>query len=210
MALDLPRMRGPTAPAAFRLGDEERIDWLRLIRTENVGPRTFRALLRHYGSARSALTALPELARRGGAKRIARVPPREEAERELKAMHALDIGLVGLGEPDYPRALGMLDDAPPLIAVRGKLVLCSARCLPSSARAMPRPPGSRSPAGSRASSAWQVLPSSRASLAASTRRRTGQVYRPDRRGARRRPGSCLSARACGSLGIDPRRRRRPH
>jgi DNA processing protein len=79
--------------------------------------------LRHYGSARSALAALPELARRGGAKRIARVPPREEAERELEAMHALDIGLVGLGEPDYPRALAMLDDAPPLIAFRGKLAI---------------------------------------------------------------------------------------
>ena len=116
-------MWGTSASTAFRLGDEERIDWLRLIRTENVGPRTFRALLRHYGSARSALAALPELARRGGAKRIARVPPREEAERELEAMHALDIGLVGLGEPDYPRALAMLDDAPPLIAFRGKLAI---------------------------------------------------------------------------------------
>jgi DNA processing protein len=26
-----------------RLADEQRIDWLRLIRTENIGPRTFRA-----------------------------------------------------------------------------------------------------------------------------------------------------------------------
>ena len=33
-----------------RLTDEERLDWLRLIRSENVGPRTFRALVDHYGS----------------------------------------------------------------------------------------------------------------------------------------------------------------
>jgi DNA processing protein len=35
-----------------RLSDERRLDWLRLIRSENVGPRTFRALINHYGGAR--------------------------------------------------------------------------------------------------------------------------------------------------------------
>ena len=119
--MDLPRKWATTSGSASRLDDGERIDWLRLIRTENVGPRTFRALSRHYGSARAALAALPELARRGGAKRAARVPPREEAERELAAMRALDVGLIALGEPDYPHALAMLDDAPPLLAFRGKL-----------------------------------------------------------------------------------------
>jgi len=37
-----------------RLTDEQRLDWLRLIRSENVGPRTFRALLNRYGGARAA------------------------------------------------------------------------------------------------------------------------------------------------------------
>ena len=55
---------GPT-----QLTDAERIDWLRLIRSDNVGPRTFRSLLEHFGSARAALARLPELARRGGAAR---------------------------------------------------------------------------------------------------------------------------------------------
>ncbi len=44
----------------LRLSDEERLDWLRLIRSEHVGPRTFRALIEHCGSARAALAALPE------------------------------------------------------------------------------------------------------------------------------------------------------
>jgi DNA processing protein len=108
-----------TTPASARLSDEERIDWLRLIRAENVGPRTFRTLLHYYGTARSALRALPELASRGGAKRAARVPSREEAERELAAMRSLDAQLVALGEAEYPRALATIDDAPPLISVRG-------------------------------------------------------------------------------------------
>src|SRR4051812_5864033 len=74
-----------------RLTDDQRIDWLRLIRSDNVGPRTFRALLNHYGGAKGALAALPELARRGGAKGSARIYPRIEAERELGAARALGI-----------------------------------------------------------------------------------------------------------------------
>ena len=59
-----------------RLTDEQRVDWLRLIRTENVGPRMFRALLNQYGGAGRALTRLPELAARGG--RNITIPPRGE------------------------------------------------------------------------------------------------------------------------------------
>src|SRR2546423_9942986 len=96
-------MRGPDLAVAesARLSDEQRLDWLRLIRSENVGPRTFRALLNHCGSARAALAALPELARRGGAARPARIYPREQAERELHTARALGASFVALGEPDY-------------------------------------------------------------------------------------------------------------
>jgi DNA processing protein len=103
-----------------RLSDEQRLDWLCLIRSDNVGPRTFRALVNHYGGARAALARLPDLARRGGAKGPARVYSRQDAQRELKAAHALGVAFVALGEPDYPRRLLMIDDAPPLLAVRGK------------------------------------------------------------------------------------------
>jgi len=104
-----------------RLSDEQRLDWLRLIRSDNVGPRTFRALIDHCGNARTALKALPELARRGGASRPARVYSIEQAERELRAARALGATFIALGEPDYPPRLEMIDDAPPLIAVRGEI-----------------------------------------------------------------------------------------
>src|SRR6266849_4669741 len=81
-----------------RLTDEQRLDWLRLIRSENVGPRTFRALLNHYGGAREALRALPDLARRGGASGPARVYPHADAEREIKSARALGASFVALGE----------------------------------------------------------------------------------------------------------------
>ena len=107
------------------LPDEQRLDWLRLIRSDNVGPRTFRALLNHCGSARAALAALPHLARRGGATRAARVCSREDAERELGAAKALGVTFIAIGEPDYPQRLQMIDDAPPLFAVRGNTAALS-------------------------------------------------------------------------------------
>ena len=66
--------------SSVRLSEEQRLDWLCLIRSDNVGPRTFRALVNHYGGARAALAALPDLARRGGASRAARVHSRQDAE----------------------------------------------------------------------------------------------------------------------------------
>jgi DNA processing protein len=113
--------RGTTVDetSAAGLTDEERIDWLRLIRSENVGPRTFRSLMHHYGSARAALAALPALARRGGAARAVRICSRGEAEREIETAHRLGAVFVATSENRYPHRLAAIDDAPPLLAVRG-------------------------------------------------------------------------------------------
>jgi DNA processing protein len=101
--------------AAIRLTDEQRLDWLRLIRSENVGPRTFRVLINRCGGARAAVAALPDLARRGG------ICTLEDAERELHAAARLGVRLIALGEPEYPARLAAIADAPPLLSMRGEL-----------------------------------------------------------------------------------------
>ena len=106
-------------PSSAHLTDTDRIDRLRLIRSDNVGPRTFRSLLNHFGNARSALERLPDLARRGGAARSGRICSEEEARAELAASRRIGISLVAPGEAAYPPRLATLDDAPPLLAVRG-------------------------------------------------------------------------------------------
>lgn len=108
-----------TQYGTFDLTDAERIDWLRLIRSDNVGPRTFRSLVNHFGSARAALERLPNLALRGGAGRPGRVCTVEEAERELAASASLGVSLLAPGENGYPPRLALIDDAPPLLGVRG-------------------------------------------------------------------------------------------
>jgi DNA processing protein len=103
-----------------RLSDAQRIDWLRLIRAENVGPRTFRALITEFGSAARALTHVGDLARRGGREQL-RIPSREEAESEIAAAARLGVQFVAIGEAEYPPRLREIDDAPPLLAVRGQI-----------------------------------------------------------------------------------------
>lgn len=97
---------------------DERRDRLRLFRSENVGPVTYRQLLSHYNSAGAALDALPELARRGRGRKI-KVCPADTAIEELEALDRLGAQLLTLGEPAYPAALAAIDDAPPVLSVRG-------------------------------------------------------------------------------------------
>lgn len=106
-------------PVPTRLTDAQRIDWLRLIRSDNVGPRTFRSLVNHYGSARAALERLPELARRGGASRLGRICSIEDAEREIAASRRIGVMLLAPGEHGYPPRLALIDDPPPILGVRG-------------------------------------------------------------------------------------------
>ena len=105
--------------AAPRLSDRQRLSWLRLIRTENVGPVSFRALINRFGSAEAALAALPGLAQAGGATRLSRIPSEAEAEREIEAAQRFGARFVAVGEPDYPAMLRRMDAPPPLVAVKG-------------------------------------------------------------------------------------------
>lgn len=101
------------------LSEKQKIAWLRLIRSENIGPATFRQLINHFGSAEKALDALPDLSRRGGSTRNLHITTLDEAERELEIAERFGARFVGIGEADYPPALKEIDAAPPLIAMRG-------------------------------------------------------------------------------------------
>lgn len=106
------------------LTDRQRIAWLRLIRSDNVGPVTFRDLINHFGSAEMALEMLPDLSQRGGSTRTIRVATRQEAEAELDYARRFGAEFVGIGEPDYPPALRQIEGAPPLIAIKGNREIC--------------------------------------------------------------------------------------
>ena len=101
------------------LSNAELVDRLRLIRSQNVGPITFRNLIARYGNATKALENLPDMARKGGRKQKLKTPSKAEAEKELAMVAQLGGAFLVLGTADYPPALAAIEDPPPLLCVLG-------------------------------------------------------------------------------------------
>jgi DNA processing protein len=107
----------------------DRIDRLCLLRTEGVGPVTYRRLLQRYRTPAAALDALPLLAKAGGRTNPLKPIARADAERELERTQALGGRMIFLDDPDYPPLLAMLDDAPPCLTLCGDAAIARQRCV---------------------------------------------------------------------------------
>lgn len=105
------------------LSASERLARLRLARSENVGPVTFRELLERFGSAARSLEMLPDLARRGGRRRPIRLYDSHKAEAELERLAAIGAELMVYGDKDYPPALAATADAPATLSLQGRFEL---------------------------------------------------------------------------------------
>jgi len=103
---------------------EERLDWLRLIRSRRVGAVTFHRLIAEHGTARAALAALPQIAAVAGVERYA-VCPVEVARHEMAAARVAGARMLCFGEAEYPLALMDLADAPPVLWALGDVALLS-------------------------------------------------------------------------------------
>lgn len=101
------------------LSASEKLQWLRLIRSQNVGPVSFRQLISKFGSAEEALRVLPELSLKGGASKAIRVYPKQQAEAEYERLRSLGGQLIASCEPSYPAFLREIHDLPPVISVLG-------------------------------------------------------------------------------------------
>ncbi len=97
-------------------------DQLRLIRSPNIGPVSYKQLMQRFGGARAALDALPDLVRLGGGKQVL-LANEAVITRELQFAYAFGARHVFLGDPDYPPLLSHIDNAPPVICVKGNLAL---------------------------------------------------------------------------------------
>ncbi|MHA6692338.1 DNA-processing protein DprA [Devosia sp. A449] len=100
-----------------RLTDTQRIAWLRLLRSDNVGPATFRQLLNRFGSAEAALDALPGLFQRTG--KPLHIASQSQAEDEIAGLTRYGARLVASGDADYPELLSYIHSAPPLLTLAG-------------------------------------------------------------------------------------------
>ena len=105
------------------LSEEEKMAWLRLIRTENVGPVTFYQLLHRFKNAFDALKRLPKVAQSAGRRKPLLIPSLQETEAIYRTYQKKGIHLLASREPAYPQAFRALHDAPPLLSAKGSLEL---------------------------------------------------------------------------------------
>jgi len=106
----------------------EQLAWIRLSRSENIGPVTFHHLLARYQTAEKALNALPDLIARGGAKRRIKICPAETIEKEYKILKKNGGKFVCSYEETYPETLKAIDDAPPVLSCLGNISLLTRKC----------------------------------------------------------------------------------
>jgi DNA processing protein len=95
---------------------------LRLIRSDQIGPITCRQLLVRFGSAQSAIDALPDLAARGGG-RMPKLATPSQIEDEIAQIERLGARYLFLGEENYPSLLAEIETAPPVLIAQGDMAL---------------------------------------------------------------------------------------
>lgn len=100
----------------------ELFDRLRLIRSANIGPVSYRRLMHRYGTAQRALAALPEIAAKGG-RRSPEIAPVDAIFREIEQVEKLDGQFLFHDDANYPAILSELRNAPPVLICRGNISL---------------------------------------------------------------------------------------
>lgn len=103
-------------------GSQDQFDQLRLIRSPNIGPVSYRQLIARFGNAKAALEALPDLVMRGGGKR-AEVASAASIEQEMRAVAACGAQYLFLDDAEYPELLTHIDNAPPVVTFKGNAAL---------------------------------------------------------------------------------------
>ncbi|KHK91703.1 DNA-processing protein DprA [Novosphingobium malaysiense] len=109
------------------LTQEEAFARIRLLRSPNVGPVTYRQLIARFATASAALEALPELAGRSG--KAYRIAPERRVHDEIAAVRKTGARYLFHDSQDYPGLLGETESAPPILTVRGDPAIASRPCV---------------------------------------------------------------------------------
>lgn len=98
------------------MSDNKSLSILRLIRSEGVGPTTYKKFIQEFGTVEKALEALPNIRHRG---KTLTAYPMNAAKQEFKALQDIDGYFILHTSEYYPEPLANINDAPPLLSAIG-------------------------------------------------------------------------------------------
>jgi DNA processing protein len=101
----------------------EVINILRLIRSENVGPKTFFSLIKLFGDAATAIENIKEFSLRGGRSKAIKVFSKDDAEKEIELLEKNNAKIITYKSPDYSSLLLEIYDPPPILSYKGNIKL---------------------------------------------------------------------------------------
>lgn len=99
--------------------EQEGLAALQLIRSENIGVRTFFSLIEIFENPIKALEKLPEFLTNRPSKKKISICSRERAEEEVHKAQKYGARLLYYKDPTYPELLKQIHDFPPIITILG-------------------------------------------------------------------------------------------
>ena len=102
---------------------------IRLIRSENVGTKTFWQLISLYKNAKNALEHIAELSIHGGRDKPINIFSKSAAEAEIEKCQKKGVKILSYLDSDFPSLLKNIDDCPPLLFCLGNVKLLNDKTL---------------------------------------------------------------------------------
>lgn len=112
-----------SAPTSKMSYDLETINILRLIRSENVGPKTFYSLIKLFGDAATSIENIGDFSLRGGKSKPIKIFSKSDAEKELELLKKNNAKLITYKSLEYSRLLFEIYDPPPVLSYKGNIDL---------------------------------------------------------------------------------------
>lgn len=100
---------------------QEKVEWIRLARSENVGRSTFFRLIKIFGSPKQALEQVSHYAFQGGSKQQIKIYSEKDAAQELEDSHQFGAQIVLFSDENYPKLLREISDPPPILTIKGRI-----------------------------------------------------------------------------------------
>ncbi len=110
------------------MNTKERFAYLKLALSQNVGPITFKELIKHFKSADKAIENILDFKFKSS-KRVIKLPPDSFVYEQFETAQKTGAQILFLEDADYPDLLKYIEDAPPVLFIYGNKKLLNQKSI---------------------------------------------------------------------------------